>query len=651
MADRTVRAILTGDSAGAVKAFTETAAASEIAGKRIEKSAASAGGMISKSLTDVIPGGEKATSTFEKLKNPWIATAVIAATAVIGIGAASLELADKYDSATAKMAATAGITKAQAEQIGDAFLTTSGQSVFSAQQIMTAYGPVSAQLTQVAGHTLNASDALGFMNQATTLAEASGTDLNTATSTLSKTLQSFHDPLSAATTDTNALYVASKTLGMPLSDFDGQLTKLHASLGDAGGGVTTLSAAMVDFQEHGEQGRKAVTALTTATTAMESPSKAALAELKAMGLGSQEAALKTGNMATIIADLSPKLQTMTQAQRESAEIALFGKNGYDQLNATLMAGTAGLQDATAAVTQHGTAQQAAATSTDTLGGNLDKAKASFANMGVEIGQRLKPIMDDFGRGLAIVTNWLAQNLPGALNFLGQVFTNIFNVIGTTISVTITIIQGIVSVVQDVVNSRVFHDIENTFSSIFGTIGTIVGGTISVIGSIAGAIATAANAIAGAAGAIIGAFEATFGWVYDHTIKPVLDAIDVVTNFLVTVGPNGQGAVNIINSGIGSVYGSLGNQTGATDAAPHAKHAAGGFFDQPHLGLVGDVPEFVMNVPQMAALIRGAQGGGGVSITQTFNIHSSDENLKAELQMMIEDNNADLADALSGRKAA
>ena len=49
-------------------------------------------------------------------------------------------MAEKFQSATNKMAASAGITKAAAATIGTAFLSTGGQVTFTAQQMMEALG-------------------------------------------------------------------------------------------------------------------------------------------------------------------------------------------------------------------------------------------------------------------------------------------------------------------------------------------------------------------------------------------------------------------------------------------------------------------------------------------------------------------------------
>ena len=76
----------------------------------------------------------------------WGKVGIAAAIVVAGVVTGAIVLAARYQDATNKMAAQAGITLAAAKKIGDAFLTTGGQTTFSAQQMMEAFGPVSGQL-------------------------------------------------------------------------------------------------------------------------------------------------------------------------------------------------------------------------------------------------------------------------------------------------------------------------------------------------------------------------------------------------------------------------------------------------------------------------------------------------------------------------
>jgi hypothetical protein len=57
---------------------------------------------------------------------------------IAAAGAAVVDLASKYQNSTALMAANSNITLKQAALIGQAFLSTGGQTTFTAQEMMTA---------------------------------------------------------------------------------------------------------------------------------------------------------------------------------------------------------------------------------------------------------------------------------------------------------------------------------------------------------------------------------------------------------------------------------------------------------------------------------------------------------------------------------
>src|SRR5690348_10692818 len=102
-----------------------------------------------------------------------------------------VHLATAYQQATAQLAGSANISAGAAKQIGDAFLDTGGKTVFSAQEQMSAYQSVAAQLGTVEGHALTAAQAQEVMASAGDLAEASGASLDTTTSALAATMQAF----------------------------------------------------------------------------------------------------------------------------------------------------------------------------------------------------------------------------------------------------------------------------------------------------------------------------------------------------------------------------------------------------------------------------------------------------------------------------
>ena len=99
-------------------------------------------------------------SGFEKLASVGKVALFGIGAAAIGVGVASIDLADKYQSATNTIAANGDISIAKANEIGKAFLGTAGTTIYSAQNIATSFGAVAGQVKLMNGGVLNAAAAM-----------------------------------------------------------------------------------------------------------------------------------------------------------------------------------------------------------------------------------------------------------------------------------------------------------------------------------------------------------------------------------------------------------------------------------------------------------------------------------------------------------
>lgn len=431
MSDRTLRAIITGDSAGAVRAFEETAAASDAAAGQMEDRMGAAtskvGGFFGKLGSTLgnwgIPFAESLTKVGEKFDDveghaasAWtkistlggVALASVAVGAV-GVGAEAVHLASAFDTATSKIAATAGITQTAARKIGDAFLTTGFQSTFTATEMANAYAPVSAQLATVEGHALSASQALTVMKATTDLAEASGTSLTATTAALADTMQVYGLKVKTASGASDILYNASRAVNVSVTTVASAADKLKTKLGIAAPTLATTATLMTDLGEHGIQGTRGISTVTSAMSTLLGGSAAVATELAALGVSVYNATGKFIGMKTTIAELSPKLAAMTTAQRKAAEATLFGKTAATSMNTVISGGVASYTKAAAAVTKLGTAHTAATKQTNNLHGQIEKLKAGLEDEGVKIGDFLIPKLEDLAHGVEDVIGWFEKH--------------------------------------------------------------------------------------------------------------------------------------------------------------------------------------------------------------------------------------------------
>lgn len=738
MADRVIRAVITGDTAGLSKALSEAGVKVELAGKNIEKSAKASSASMSESLAGVIPGGSKVTDMLEKLKNPYVAVATVAVAAAVTIGAASIDMANKYDDATTHMAATAGISIEAANKVGDAFLTTAGTTTFSAQAMMEAYGPVSAQLGTVNGKALTASQALNVMTASTTLAEASGQDLNTTTKNLASVMQAFHQPMSDAAADTDVLFNASRATGVSIDTLTTQIDKSRSKLGALGGSLSQQTTLLTDFAMHGLTGKTALTAMDSATNALlatddksmasyqkqqavvtkaqdaldklRASHKATAAQIQAaqatldtankklddLGQGAAGLGLNIYNaqgqfvgMQSIIEQLGPKLKGMSDAQRRTAEDALFGAGSFDKLDATIMAGKGGWDAASAAVNKHGAAEDAASKNTSTLSASFDKMKAAAVDIGIQIGQKLMPVLEKVMQWVSQGVVWFAQHLPQALNIAGKVFQVVFAAIGILIQAWVKSIQVAIAIITPVIQTiaTVFSVVFNVVSTIIGAIinviktieppiqavvsvivdvfsvafkviSTVVGTEIGIVTNIIKGIVGVVQAIAGPIGAVFTGISTVVGGIFNGISTLIGKAISTVVNIVKGIV---DVPINVVNKVIDIIDGvkftvpswvpGIGGDGWQGLGIPHIPTLdtpGGSLVTAPTLAALSQnsVPEVVIPLPDY--MRRGA--GSGVVINQTITITSNDTKLKADVQNMIQANNKELAELVTQKAA-
>jgi hypothetical protein len=414
----------------------------------------------------------KADETNDKLAT--MGKGVFLGLAAVGaaVGAFSIDMAMKNQEATATLSANADITVAKAQQISSAFLDTAGKSIFSGTAMTQAYSSVAAELATVQGHALSTGQAILVMKSATDLAEASGQSLTTATTALGNVMQAYQVKASGAAAVGTVLFNVARETGTSLSQVSTAVTKLHSTLGVLTPPLNQVGGLLIDMTEHGETGRKALSALNTAmTTLLKSatgtaqaqanlkvaidqlpPSLRSLAnEYQAGTISSESLETATESMSTtqaqawgtftdaadaihkasvatselgitvtnskgqfvgmasVIAQLQPKLQGMTQAQQLATLATVFGSSANKTLLTTILAGPKAFDAATAAAERHRSEQQALAAQMSTLKHEFEVVEATVEDYGVKIGDYLLPKIQDLIHFLGESAAWLDKN--------------------------------------------------------------------------------------------------------------------------------------------------------------------------------------------------------------------------------------------------
>src|ERR1039458_2633880 len=335
--------------------------------------------------------------------------------AAVGVAAAAVDMGVKFQDSTHALAASADISVAAANKIGAAFTGQAFSTTFSAQTTIKAYTGVAAQMDLVAGHVLSAAQSLAFMKTAQDLAEGSGNSLGSTTSDLAKVMQAYQIPLKGASDASNILFNISRGTGVGLDTVSQSLARARAAMGAAAPPLSTMGGLMLDLTQHGETGRQAISALTSAFTGVISPTAAVTAAQQAMGLSFINA--KTGGldpMKQILTELQPVLVGHSAAQDAATLRTLGFGSASTKLAETFAAGPGVLDKYTASVTAAGSAHDAAAKQAATLKGQVDILKSGFGDLATNLGSVLVPILTKVISAATSVADFFEKNRTAAL---------------------------------------------------------------------------------------------------------------------------------------------------------------------------------------------------------------------------------------------
>jgi TP901 family phage tail tape measure protein len=408
----------------------------------------------------------KLSAALGSIPLPVVAVAAAVTVATVAV----VDLAAKMETVDNKIAASAGISIASGKAIGDALLKASIGTTISGQEMGTAYASVAAQLGLTEGHALSYSQAAGVMKNANDLAEASGTDLGTATSALAGTMQAYGIKAAGAGLVTNDLYNTAKLTGNGIDTVSSTFAKLHSALGDVTPPISQVGGLMVDLAEHGETGRKAIGAVNTALTGIVTPTAAAAKAQAALGVSFFDASGKFEGMGTVISQLQPKLAGMSQEQQLATLKAIgFGSASKAMLD-TILAGPAAYDAATAAVSKTGSAHEAAGKATEGLSESFKKIEVAAKDAGTLLGEKLLPVVESLAKDLdkfaiAVAKDW--PEISNAFKVASDIIKGALEVTLAPIKALIEAIQGIVEFVKGVFTgnwSEAWDGIKKIFGS-------------------------------------------------------------------------------------------------------------------------------------------------------------------------------------------
>lgn len=335
----------------------------------------------------------------------YMGLAVVAAGAVVAYE--SMKMASTFSSTTASLSGNANITIAKAKDIGNAFISMSGRTEFSAQSMMSAFAPIAGQLSTITGRAYTTGQSLNFMTTATDLAEASQQDLTSTTASLSGVMQVYGFQANQARSVSNTLFNASRLTNVSFSQLGTVVSRLHSRLGQVIPSLHDTSSLLLDLAEHGAKGSRGTMVVVGAMNTLLGGGKTVDSMLNVLGLNWNTFIGPNGKflgMKHAIEVLQPKLAELPQNLQLIAEKTLFGAGASQLMGKVVLAGAGAYDKASKSIGQQNTMMSAAQKQQKSVEGSIHVIDAAFHNLMLTIGNFLLPKLVGF-------TRWILQNKP------------------------------------------------------------------------------------------------------------------------------------------------------------------------------------------------------------------------------------------------
>ena len=299
---------------------------------------------------------------------------------IVAAGGAAISVAANFDDAMSQVQGALGDASADTEGLRQLALQLGSDTVFSATEAAQA-------MVELAKGGLTEADIKGGALAASMdLAAAGQLNLADAAETTVQMMGSFGLGAGDATRIANALAGAANASSADVSDLTQAMSQCSAQASLAGWSLEDTAAALALFADHGVKGSDAGTSLKTMLQRLSAPTDQAADAMEAYGLEVRDSNGKMKDITGIADELTGKLGTLSDAERDAALQTIFGSDASRAAAILMQSGSEGLQkyiaatnDATAAETMANAQRGELSWALENMGGAIESASIAFGS--------------------------------------------------------------------------------------------------------------------------------------------------------------------------------------------------------------------------------------------------------------------------------
>lgn len=299
---------------------------------------------------------------------------------IVAAGGGAVSMAANFDDAMSQVQGALGDASADMDGLRQLALQLGADTVFSATE------SAQAMVELAKGGLTEADIKGGALAASMDLAAAGQLNLADAAETTVQMMGSFGLGAADATRIANALAGAANASSADVSDLTQAMSQCSAQASLAGWSLEDTAAALALFADHGVKGSDAGTSLKTMLQRLSAPTDQAADAMEAYGLEVRDSNGKMKDITGIADELTGKLGTLSDAERDAALQTIFGSDASRAAAILMQSGSEGLQkyiaatnDATAAETMANAQKGELSWALENMGGAIESASIAFGS--------------------------------------------------------------------------------------------------------------------------------------------------------------------------------------------------------------------------------------------------------------------------------
>lgn len=242
----------------------------------------------------------------------------------------------------------------------------------------------------------------GGLKGALSLAAAGEMDVGDAAETASSAMAQFNLKGKDVGHIADVLAQGANLAQGTVSDLSQALSQGGMVASQMGMSLDETVGVLAEFANKGLMGSDAGTSLKTMLQRLSNPAADAQKTMQKLGIAAYDAQGKFVGLSSFAGQLQTSMKHMTDQQRNAAMSTIFGADAVRAAGILYADGAKGVADWAKNVGKSGAAMETARTNTDNLKGDLDKAKASFQNAFITLGESSQGPLRSVVQGLTSV---------------------------------------------------------------------------------------------------------------------------------------------------------------------------------------------------------------------------------------------------------